>query len=301
MTLIQLRYATVVAGENSLNDAAKKLYISQPSLTASIHQLEDEIGVELFIRSKSGIKLTPEGAEFIGYARQVLEQYELLDAKYIQKKNAKKKFSVSMQHYTFAVNAFVEVVKRFGMDEYEFAVYETKTYDVIQNVKNYRSELGVLYLNDFNRRVLEKLFSHDEIVFTPLLECGIYVYMAKSNPLSAKAEISMEELQEFPCLAFDQGERNSFYFAEEVLSTWNYRQLIHASDRATLLNLMKGLNGYTLCSGIICEELNGDEYCAVRLKRDEKMTIGYIARRDAVISSIGREYIAELSKYKALN
>ena len=175
MTLIQLRYATVVAGENSLNDAAKKLYISQPSLTASIHQLEDEIGVELFIRSKSGIKLTPEGAEFIGYARQVLEQYELLDAKYIQKKNAKKKFSVSMQHYTFAVNAFVEVVKRFGMDEYEFAVYETKTYDVIQNVKNYRSELGVLYLNDFNRRVLEKLFSHDEIVFTPLLECGIYV------------------------------------------------------------------------------------------------------------------------------
>ena len=301
MTLIQLRYATVVAGENSLNDAAKKLYISQPSLTASIHQLEDEIGVELFIRSKSGIKLTPEGAEFIGYARQVLEQYELLDAKYIQKKNAKKKFSVSMQHYTFAVNAFVEVVKRFGMDEYEFAVYETKTYDVIQNVKNYRSELGVLYLNDFNRRVLEKLFSHDEIVFTPLLECGIYVYMAKSNPLSAKSEISMEELQEFPCLAFDQGERNSFYFAEEVLSTWNYRQLIHASDRATLLNLMKGLNGYTLCSGIICEELNGDEYRAVRLKRDEKMTIGYIARRDAVISSIGREYIAELSKYKALN
>ena len=269
MTLIQLRYATVVAGENSLNDAAKKLYISQPSLTASIHQLEDEIGVELFIRSKSGIKLTPEGAEFIGYARQVLEQYELLDAKYIQKKNAKKKFSVSMQHYTFAVNAFVEVVKRFGMDEYEFAVYETKTYDVIQNVKNYRSELGVLYLNDFNRRVLEKLFSHDEIVFTPLLECGIYVYMAKSNPLSAKSEISMEELQEFPCLAFDQGERNSFYFAEEVLSTWNYRQLIHASDRATLLNLMKGLNGYTLCSGIICEELNGDEYCARKSQQSE--------------------------------
>ncbi|MCR4626932.1 MAG: LysR family transcriptional regulator [Treponema sp.] len=301
MTLIQLKYAVTVAGENSLNDASKKLYISQPSLTASIHQLEDEIGLELFIRSKSGIKLTPEGAEFIGYARQVLEQYALIDAKYIQKKDAKKKFSVSMQHYTFAVNAFVQVVKRFGMDEYEFAVYETKTYDVIQNVKNYKSELGVIYLNDFNREVLEKLFKHDEIVFTPLLECKIYVYLAKSNPLAQKAEITMEDLQDYPCLAFDQGDHNSFYFAEEVLSTWNYRQLIHASDRATLLNLMKGLNGYTLCCGIICEELNGSDYCSVPLKSNEKMTIGYIARRDAIISSIGKEYIAELSKYKALS
>ena len=301
MTLVQLKYAVTVAGETSLNEAAKKLYISQPSLTAAIHLLEDEININIFSRSKTGIKVTSEGAEFIGYARQVLEQYELLDSKYISKTNAKKRFSVSTQHYTFAVDAFMNVIKRFGMDEYDFAVYETMTHTVIENVKNNRSELGILYLNDFNRQVLEKIFVQEELTFTPFLECSIYAYMAKTNPLAKQKEVSMDDLQNFPCLAFDQGEYNSFYFAEEVLSTWNYKQIIRACDRATLLNLMKGVNGYTLCSGIICRELNGKDYCAVKLKMDEKMQIGYITRNNSILSDLAKEYIEELKKYKPLD
>lgn len=298
MTLNQLKYAIVVAGENSLNEAAKKLYISQPSLSSAIHSLEEEIGIELFIRSKSGITLTAEGTVFIGYARQVVEQYELLDARYISKKNIKKKFSVSMQHYTFAVNAFVEMVKHYGMDEYEFEVHETKTYEVIENVKNHKSEIGILYINDFNEQVLDKIFAESRLVFHPLLECGVYVYMWSGHPLAGRKEIALEELKEYPCLAFDQGEHNSFYFAEEVLSTYEYKRLIRANDRATLLNLMVGLNGYTLCSGIICEELNGTDYCAVKLKSEEKMTIGYVARKDVRISEIGQKYLEEVAKYK---
>ena len=298
MTLAQLRYAITVAGASSMNEAAGKLFISQPSLSASIKELEAEVGVELFKRTNRGISVTPEGEEFIGYARQVVEQYNLIESKYILKENTKKKFGVSMQHYTFAVKAFVEMVKQFGMDEYEFEIHETKTYDVIEDVKNCKSEIGVLYINDFNKKVLTKLFHQSGVEFHELLKCHIYVYLWKGHPLASKKEITLEELEEYPCLSFDKGHNNSFYFAEEVLSTYDYKRLIKANDRATFLNLMIGLNGYTLCSGIMCEELNGSDYCAVKLKSDEIMTIGYISRKGVPISPLGKKYLEEIGKYK---
>ncbi len=298
MTLTQLRYAITVSHAGSMNEAARTLFISQPSLSAAIRELEEETGIILFRRTNRGILVTPEGEEFIGYARQVVEQYELLEAKYVNNDNVKKKFSVSMQHYTFAVNAFVELVKQFGMDEYEFAVHETMTHDVIEDVKNYRSEIGVLYLNDFNRKVLTKLFHEYGLEFHEILKCHIYVYMWKGHPLAEREVITLEDLEEYPCLSFEQGNNNSFYFAEEVLSTYHYKRLIKANDRATLLNLMVGLNGYTMCSGIICEDLNGSEYCAVRLASDEVMSIGYISRKGAGISTMGKKYLEELEKYK---
>lgn len=298
MTLAQLRYAITVANAESMNKAAGRLFISQPSLSSAIRELEDEIGFELFRRTNRGISVTPEGEEFMGYARQVVEQYELIEAKYVSKEQAKKKFSVSMQHYTFAVSAFVELVKQFGMDEYEFAVHETRTYDVIQDVKTFRSEIGILYINDFNRKVLTKLFHDSMLEFHEILQCSIYVYMWKGHPLAEREEIDLEELREYPCLSFEQGTNNSFYFAEEVLSTYDYKRLIKADDRATFLNLMVGLNGYTLCSGIICEELNGTDYCAVKLCSDEVMTIGYLVRKGVTISTLGQKYLEEISKYK---
>lgn len=298
MTLNQLKYAITVANAKSLNEAARILFISQPSLSTAIKELEEEIGIELFRRTNRGISLTPEGEEFIGYARQVTEQYQLLESKYIEKAESKKKFSVSMQHYTFAVKAFVEMVKHFGMDEYEFAVHETKTYEVIEDVKNFKSEIGILYINDFNRQVLTKLFREYNLEFHEILDCGIYVYLWRGHPLADRQEVSLEELEEYPCLSFEQGTYNSFYFAEEVLSTYQYKRLIKANDRATLLNLMAGLNGYTLCSGIICEELNGSDYCVVKLKSDEVMTIGYLIRKGVKISPLGKIYLEEISKYK---
>ena len=298
MTLTQCKYAVTVAEAGSMNEAARLLFISQPSLSAAIRELEDETGTELFLRTNRGIALTPEGEEFIGYARMLLEQYQLMESKYIAKEKTKKKFRVSMQHYTFAVSAFVELVKQFGMDEYEFAVHETKTYDVIDDVKNFRSEIGILYVNDFNQKVLYKLFRDCGLEFHELLRCGIYVYLWKGHPLANQELISLEDLREYPCLSFDQGAHGSFYFAEEVLSTYEYKRIIKANDRATLLNLMIGLNAYTLCSGIICEELNGSDYCAVKLDSNEVMTIGYLARKGTKISRIGQQYLAEISKFR---
>ena len=298
MTLNQLKYVIALSQENSINDAAKKLFISQPALTAALKSLEEEIGFDIFLRTKSGISLTVKGSEFLGYAKSVIEQYDILDAKYVSGTNAKRTFHVSMQHYTFAVNAFVEVIREYGMDEFEFEIHETKTHEVIENVRDQKSEIGVLYMNDFNRDVLSKILNEAGLEFTPLFDCNIYAYMSKNNPLSSKKSVTMKDLDDYPCLVFAQGDQNSFYFAEEVLSTYEYKQLVRANDRATMLNLMVGINGYTLCSGIICEDLNGSDYCAVKLKTDEKMTIGYISRKSSVLSELAEKYVAELSRYK---
>ena len=297
MTLQQLKYALTIADCGSMNEAAKQLFISQPSLSETMKELETEIGLDIFLRSNRGIVITPEGEEFLGYARQVTEQFGLLQSKYFDKK-VKEKFSVSTQHYTFAVKAFVETVKQIGMEQYEFAVHETTTISVIENVKNFKSEIGVLYENDFNEKVLNKMFKENGLEFVELFSCDTFVYLWSGHPLAKQDVITMEELDEYPCLSFDQGKNNSLYLAEEMKSTYEYRRLIKANDRATLLNLMIGLNAYTLCSGIICEDLNGNDYKAVPLKETEKMRIGYIKRKGAKVSHIGELYIEELKKYK---
>lgn len=295
MTLQQMRYAITVAECKSMNQDSQRLFISQPSLSAAIHELEEELGMELFIRSNRGVLISPAGEEFLGYARQIVEQYELLEDRYFNK-NFKKKFSVSSQHYTFAVKAFVETVKTVGMDEYEFAIHETRTQEIIDDVRNFRSEIGVLYLDDFNEKVMTKLFNDNNLEFIELFPCHTYVYLWAGHPLASQGEINMKELEAYPCLAFEQREANSFFLSEEVMSTYQYKQIIKASDRATLLNLMVGLNGYTLCSGIICEELNGNEYRAIRLSEGGIMRIGYIKRKGAFVSSLAQTFLLELEK-----
>ena len=298
MTLQQLRYAVCVADKKSMNQAASDLFMSQPSLSAAIADLEEEIGIAIFNRSNRGVTVTTEGNEFLGYARQLLEQYRLIDERYIEKTEVKQKFSVSMQHYTFAVKAFVELVKQFDMGKYEFAIHETKTFTVIENVRDFYSELGILYRNDFNQKVLGKILAENGLEFVDLFECKVYVSMWQGNPLAEKALLTMEDLEDYPCLSFEQGKNNSFYLAEEVLSTYQYKKVIKADDRATLLNMMRGVNAYTLCSGIVCEELNGSEYIAVPLDVKETMTIGYIKRAGLPLSKMAKKYIAELLKYR---
>ena len=308
MTLAQLRYAICVADTHSMNEASRSLFISQPSLSTSIKELENEIGLELFKRTNRGVTVTPEGEEFLGYARQVVEQYRLIESKYIEKENVRKKFSVSMQHYSFAVKAFVDVAKKLDMSKYELAIRETKTAEVIQEVSTMKSEIGVLYLSEFNRKSMEKLFKSANLEFHPLITCKAYVYLWKDHPLAKEPYLTLEQLEHYPCLSFEQGDASSFYLAEELFPTNEYSQIIHANDRATMLNLMVGLNGYTLCSGLICEELNGSDYRAVPFRSEEQtddtqeenqMEIGYVTRRNLILSKLGQEYVAALRQYLA--
>lgn len=298
MTLTQLQYAVVIADTKSMNKAASELYVSQPALSGAIKELEEELSTQIFIRSNKGIVVTTEGEEFLRYARQMVELDYLVEERFVNKSIVKKKFSVSMQHYSFAVEAFIELAKGFEVGEYELAVHETKTHEVIENVRDYRSELGVIYKNDFNQKAISKILDENDLEFFPLYDCGISVFLSKNHPLANRERLSMEELAEYPCLSFEQGDKNSFYFAEEVLSTLPYKQIIKADDRATMLNLMTGLNGYTLCSGIICQDLNGGIYTSVPLETEDIMTIGYIKRKNIPLSLLGEEYIKILKKYK---
>ena len=299
MTIQQLRYVIVICDEGSFNKASEQLYIAQPSLTSAVQELEKELGITIFNRSGRGVTPTNDGLEFIRYARELLSQYDNLLEKYGKNGNLKKKFGISTQHYSFAVKSFVEMVKHFGTDEYEFAIRETRTRDVIDDVASGKSEIGILYLNDFNRKPLEKLLKSNGLVFKPLTECNAYVYLWKGHPLAGRASIKFDDLKDYPCLSFEQGDKGSFYYAEEILSTSEYPKTIKATDRATMLNLMIGLNGYTLCSGVISEELNGSDYLAVPFEADDdtvgsNMVIGYISKKNLLLSHIAKLYVKEL-------
>ena len=297
MTLQQLRYVIEVAKTGSMNVAAKQLFVSQPSLSMAIRELENDVHISIFERTTKGVVITAEGEEFLGYARQIINQVELLEDKYIEAGQIKKKFGVSAQHYSFAVKAFVEMVKGFDMDKYEFAIREARTHDVIHDVVTGKSEIGILYTNEFNEKVLNKIFKDNQLEFIHLFTCQGYAYLWKNPPLAGKKVIALEELQDYPCLSFEQGDNNSFYFAEEILSTYDFKKTIKSNDRATNLNLMVGLNAFTLCSGIICEELNGSDYIAVKLAEEVTMDIGYIKRAHMNTSEIGELYIEEIKKY----
>ena len=302
MTIQQLHYVITISEMGSLNKASEVLYVTQPSLTSAVQELEKELGITIFRRGGKGVTLTNDGAEFMQHARDVVAQYDRLLEKYGKNGTLKKKFGISTQHYTFAVKSFVEMVKQFKTEEYEFAVRETKTREVIEDVSTDKSEIGILYLNDFNRKAIEKFLSANHLRFYPLMECAPYVYLWKGHPLAGRRVIRMEDLEPYPCMSFEQGSTGSFYFAEEILSTRDYIRTIKVTDRATMLNLMVGLNGYTLCSGIICEELNGPEYVAIALEdgdegAGEKMEIGYIMKKNMIPSKMAELYIMELKRY----
>ena len=296
MTLQQMKYIIAIVQYGSITEAAKRLFISQPSLSNAVKDIETETGIEIFQRSVKGITLTSDGTEFLSYARQVVEQAELMEQRYLNKKPSRQLCSVSTQHYAFAVNAFVNVISALDTDEYEFTLRETRTYEIIEDVKNFHSELGILYLSEFNEKVITKLLKESHLIFTHLFTANPHVFVSSLHPLSDKKLITLSDLEDYPCLAFEQGEYNSFYFSEEILSTVPHKKIIHVSDRATLFNLLIGLNGYTICTGVLNSNLNGDNIISVPLETDEKMNVGFIKNEKANLSSFAENYIDQLKR-----
>ena len=291
MTLKQLRYVTAVADTGNITEAARLLYIAQPSLTSAIQELEKEYGIVIFKRNKKGIEVTPEGEEFLGYARQVLEQTDLIDERYTGTNRGKLRFCVSSQHYSFVVEAFVELLKQYGGDKYEFHMRETQTFDIIDDVSHLRSEIGIIYMNKFNETVIKKTLRDNSLIFEPLFRAKPHVFVGKNSPLAKKKSLTLEDLKEFPRLSYEQGSHNSFYFSEEILSTVDADKELLVRDRATLFNLLIGMNGYTICSGVISEELNGPNIVARPLKVDDYMEIGYILPSTIHPSNLTKAYI----------
>ncbi|MBP3742519.1 MAG: LysR family transcriptional regulator [Treponema sp.] len=296
MTLQQLKYAVTVAETKNITEASRKVFISQPSLTAAIHELESEMGITIFSRTNKGVTITNEGDEFLAYARQVLDQASLLEEHFKGEAESTPIFSVSCQHYSFAVKAFVEVIKKFGGNEYDFTLRETQTHEIIDDVAKLKSEVGLLYMSSKNQKVIETLLKKNNLIFKPLFTTNLHVFISSKNPLAKKKKIKISDLKNYPYLTYEQGDFNSFYFAEEPLTEVDFdcRKNIQVRDRATLFNLLIGLDGYTICSGIISHELNGPEIIARPLDTEDFMTVGIITRKDMSLSRYGAAYIEAL-------
>ncbi len=297
MTLQQLKYIVTVAETGNITEAAKRLFISQPSLTNAIRELEKEMQVTIFNRTNKGVTVSNEGDEFLAYARQVLEQADLLQEKFLNEKEQSPRFSVSCQHYSFAVNAFVEVIQKFDAPKYDFTLRETQTHEIIEDVSHLRSEIGILYISSKNEEVILKLIKQSGLKFEELFTAKPHVFICATHPLAGKARLSMKDLEDYPYLSFEQGEYNSFYYSEEILSTLDRNKNIKVRDRATLFNLVIGLNGYTVSSGIISRELNGENIIAKPLQVDEYMRIGTITQKNMPLSRYGIAYMEALKQY----
>lgn len=296
MTLQQLRYVVTVAEKGTISDAAKELFISQPSLTSAIKELENEMQITIFNRTNKGIIVSNAGDEFLSYARQVLEQANLLEEKFLNVKKQSPRFSVSAQHYSFAVNAFVDVIREFGGNQYDFTLRETQTYEIIEDVNRLKSEIGILYTSSKNEEIIMKLIKQHNLEFEELFVAKPHVFISSKHPLAEKESIALEELEEYPYLSFEQGEYNSFYFSEEILSTIDRNKNIKVRDRATLFNLAVGLNGYTVSTGVISKELNGENIIARPLLVTEYMRVGTIKQRNMPHSRYGKAYMEALKK-----
>lgn len=301
MTLLQLKYIVMIATHGTISEAAKYLYISQPSLTSAVKELENELGITIFHRTNKGVLLSAEGEEFLGYARQVIEQTHLIEERYLGAGLVKHQFCVSTQHYSFAVEAFVDLLKQYGGEEYDFRIRETQTYELIDDVAKLRSEVGVLYLNHFNESILRKTLQENSLSFHRLFVAKPHVFVGSDNPLAGQVSVTLDDLAPYPRLSYEQGEHNSFYFSEEILSTLESKKDIMVSDRATLFNLLIGLNGYTICSGVLNEKLNGSNIVSIPLDVDDYMEIGYITHSKVGPGRFGTLYIDALKRHTTEN
>lgn len=299
MTILQLKYVIAIASSKSLREAASRLFVSQPALSSSIRELEDELGIQLFERTNKGIRLTEQGSEFLVYAKEAVSQYALIEDRYLDRDRDKKHFSVSMQHYVFAVHAFIELIQASEMEKYTFAVHETRTDEVLNNVKNMSSEIGVISFSKSNEKVMKKLFREFQLEFHPLMTKDTFVYVWKDHPFAKKEELSLEELTEYPCISFDQSSENDYYLTEEALGDYEFEKLIKTNDRATSAELMAALNGYSIGTGIMIDSLTLREgFVTIKLKEEDPLTIGYITKTNHTLSEIGQKYVEELLKYK---
>lgn len=299
MTILQLKYVIALAASTSMREAASGLFISQPALSSTIRELENELNIQIFERTNKGISITENGREFLVYAKQAVSQYELIEDRYIVKDKDKKNFSVSMQHYVFAVHAFVDTVKEFDVSKYVYSVHETKTDEVLRNVKNLKSEVGVISYDNNNEKIMKKLFREYQLQFVELMKRDTYVYMWKSHPLAKNSELSLNDLEEYPCVSFDQNSESEFYLSEEALGNYDFSKLIKTNDRASSAELMVALNGYSIGTGNMIDSMALKEgFTSIKLKEEDPLTIGYIIRNNHTLSDIGARYIMELEKYK---
>ena len=301
MNISQIRYVLETAGSSSIREASMKLFISQPALSASIRELEEELGILIFERTNKGISLTDEGREFITYAKKVMGQYAILEDRYLSRDSDKERFSVSAQHYNFAIRAFTSVIRRFDPEKFVFSIHETKTRDVLEDVRSLKSEVGIVSFSGSNEGVIKKIIREYGLEFSPLMRKETYIYVWKDHEFAGRSEIALEELSGYPCISFDQSDDTQFYLSEEAMADYDFQKMIKSDDRATTMELMAELHGYSIGCGMLSgEDAILEGLVSIKLREEDPLTIGYIVRKGSVLSVYGQAYVEARQKYREL-
>lgn len=294
MTLTQLRYIIAIAECGSIGAAARDLFVSQSSLSAALKDVETETGIEVFLRSSKGVTLTLDGQELLGYARQVIEQADLMERRYGQvAKTSTHQLSVATQHYTFSVEAFVALVAELADPTYNFTLRETRTHEIIDDVREFRSDIGILYRSNYNARVLDVAFQDSSLEFHPLFKTKVHVFVGENHPLAKQEIVKPDDLEPFPRLSFEQGQVNSFYYSEEPLPDLPHDKCIDIADRGTLANLLTHTQGYTLSTGVLSSEMQSG-IVSIPLDSDEVMEVGYIVNAERPMTPLAELYVEKL-------
>lgn len=293
MTLQQLRYADAVAACGGVSEAARKLFVTQPTITEALRLLEEELRIAIFTRTHKGASLTREGEEFLASARLILDDAARIQEKYTGKAVRRPQFAISCQHYAFAVESFMSVVRACTADSFDFTFRETVTSEIIDDVSRRRSEIGLLYLSERNEKTLLKILRKEELVFEELFSARPHVFVGKRHPLAKRKIVRPEELDAYPYLTYEQGDQNALYFAEEIMPTLDRRKNIRVRDRATMTALILGLDGFTVSSGAHSQTY-GPSIVSVPLKIDGVLRVGLVRRAGISLSAAGENFVAAL-------
>ena len=292
MTVQQCRYALEIAKQGSFNEAAKNLFVAQSSLSSSIKALEEELGITVFDRVSNGVLLTEEGAEFIRYATQLVEQHDFVLKRYSYQQSSQKLY-ISTQHYDFVADIFGKLLWETKAESYQFALRETQTYQVIREIETAYSDIGVLAIKGNDDGIMKRYLHKKGLLFTPFLKAFPHVFVRKKHPLAKEKSLCYHQLKEYAYVSYEQGEHHNSFFTEEIMNSFSDKH-IEISDRASLMNVLLSTDCYTVGTGIMPSALNNGNIVSIPLDSEEFYTIGYILHGNKKITPLMERFIALL-------
>lgn len=301
MTFQQLKYVIKIVETGSISAAAKELYISQPSLSKAVMELENELDTTLFIREKTGIRLTEDGNQFVVRAKQIIDQMDMLEKSFSEKSETKTTFSIASHHYNFVVAAFTQLIKELGEDSFDFAIKEMPTSYIIDDVKHGYSELGIIYLSKFNNEVIKKRLQNEGLEFKNLFRETPHVCIADNNSLAKEDLITFNDLKDMPRISYEQKYDDSYFFYEELHSACSTSKDITVLDKATLIYMLKELNAYTISTSVLGARSREAGAVTIPLDSDEYMDIGYIHLAGRPLSEMAERLLELVVEKKEMN
>lgn len=295
MTIQQCKYILEIVKKGSFSEAAKQLFVAQSALSTSVKLLENELNIKIFERSKNGVFLTDDGAEFARYAEELVEQEKFIVERYGRAGEAKRLYVVS-QHYDFVADVFCSLL-RDEVDGCDFALKELKTYDVIREVESAYSDIGIIAIKDGDFDIMKRYLGGRGLEFTPFLKAGAHVFVRANHPLAKKNKITNEDLKGFPFVLYEQGSHNSSFFSEEIECGFDVARRVRISDRATLMNVLLTTDCYTVGTGVMPSALNDGKIVSLPHESSSFYSIGYILSSDRKRSELCERFIGLLKEF----